>query len=301
VEKKLRVETAFLESVPEADSERAIATFARRGHSPVFTPSYGYMDATLAVAQKYPRTIFMHCSGFKRAENVGTYFGRMYQARYLSGLVAGAVTRSGLIGYVAAFPITEVIRGINAFTLGVREVNPQAQVRVVWVNSWIDGPAGKEAAKALLAVGADVLSQHFEPPTPQEAAAAAGKHYIGYASDMGRLAPAATLTSVVWNWEPIYLDVIQKALDGTWKSSDYWWGLDKGVIGLAPFGPAVPDKAKALVKAREAALKSGHDHVFTGPVQAQDGTDLVPAGQVASDEALLAMTKFVAGVVGTTK
>lgn len=301
VEKDLGIETAFLESVSEADAERVIMNFARRGYSPIFTTSFGYMDPTLAVAKKFPDTVFMHCSGFKRAKNVGTYFGRMYQARYLTGLIAGAMTKSNVIGYVNAFPIPECIRLINAFTIGVREANPKAKVHNVWVNSWIDTAKGKEAAKALLSVGADVLTQGIDPPSPQEAAVEADKLFLGWDSDMGPLAPEHTLTSTLWHWEVIYKDVVKKVMDGTWKSSDYYWGMDKGVVDLAAYGPRMPKKVADMVNKRMAEIKAGTFKIFKGPIKAQDGSMIVPAGKVADDKTLLSMTKFMEGVVGSPK
>jgi basic membrane protein A and related proteins len=158
------------------------------------------MDPMLKVAKQFPDTVFMHCSGFKQHPNMGNYFGRMYQARYLSGMVAGAMTQKKILGYVAAFPIPEVIRGINAFTLGAQAVSPDIQVRVVWTKTWYDPATEKEAAKSLLDVGADVIAQHQDSPGPQEAAQEAGAYAIGYNSDMTAFAPKAHLVAPVWNW-----------------------------------------------------------------------------------------------------
>ena len=301
VEKKLGIETAFIESVMEADAERVIAKFARDGYSPIFTTSFGYMDPTLAVAKKFPKTIFMHCSGFKRAENMGTYFSRAYQSRYLTGLVAGAMTKSNIIGYVNAFPIPECVRLASAFAIGVREANPKAEVRNVFTNSWIDAPKAKEAAKALLSVGADVITQGVDMPAPQEAAKEADKWFIGWDSDMGFLAPDHTLTSALLHWEVIYLDVIQKVMAGTWKSSDYYWGMDKGAISIAPLGKMVPQEVQDMVKKRQQEITEGKFEVFKGPLKYNDGTEFVPAGKVATDEQILSMKKFLEGVTGSTK
>ncbi len=301
VEKDLGVETAFIESVTEADAERVITNFARKGFSPIFTTSFGFMDPTLAAAKKFPNTVFMHCSGFKRAKNVGTYFSRMYQTRYLTGLVAGAMTKSNIIGYVNAFPIPECIRLISAFTIGVREVNPKAVVKNVWINSWIDAAKGKEAAKALIAEGADVITQGIDFPSPQEAAVEAGKWFIGWDSDMAPLAPKNTLTSALLNWGVIYKDVVKRVMNGTWKSDDYYWGMDKDAVRLAPLGPMVPEKVKKLVAKRKAEIIAGKFEVFAGPIKFQDGSVFVPAGKVATDAQILSMTKFVEGVKGSPK
>ena len=190
LEKMDGVTTSYVEAVAEGpDSERVMLNMARKGYDVIFATSFGYMDPMLKVAKQFPKTIFMHCSGFKTADNMGNYFGRMYQARYLSGMVAGAMTKSNTIGYVAAFPIPEVIRGINAFTLGAQSVNPDVTVRVVWTKTWYDPATEKEAAKSLLDVGADVIAQHQDSPGPQEAAQEKGVYSIGYNSDMSQFAP----------------------------------------------------------------------------------------------------------------
>ena len=198
------VTTAFVESVPEGpDSERVLNRMAREGMDVIFATSFGYMDPMQTVAKDFPNTVFMHCSGFKRADNVGTYFGRIYQARYLSGMVAGAMSASGKLGYVAAFPIPEVIRGINAFTLGAQKMNPEVEVRVVWTKTWYDPATEKEAAKSLLDVGCDVIAQHQDSPGPQEAAQERGVYSVGYNTDMSAFAPKAHLTAPMWNWSVI--------------------------------------------------------------------------------------------------
>ena len=195
------------------------------------------MDPTINVAKKYPNVIFMHCSGFKTAPNVGTYFGRIYQARYLSGIVAGKSTQSNVIGYVAAHPIPEVVRGINAFTLGVRSVNPDAKVKVIWTNTWYDPAKEKQAALSLLDAGADVIAQHQDTPGPQQAAEERGKLSIGYNTDMSKMAPKAVLTSAIWNWGPYYVNIVDSVKKGTWKSEQYWGSMKDNIVTLAPFGP----------------------------------------------------------------
>ncbi len=294
------VETAYTEAVPEgAEAERTINQYVRNGYNLIFTTSFGYMDPTINVAKTAPEVIFMHCSGFKTADNVGTYFGRMYQPRYLSGIVAGEMTQSGTIGYVAAHPIPEVIRGINAFTLGVRSVRPDAKVRVVWTQTWYDPAKEKEAALSLLDVGADVIAQHQDTPAPQQAAEEAGHYSIGYNSDMSSFAPDAHLTAPVWNWAVVYERVANEVHDGTWKSSQYWGGLGDGVVGLAPFGPMVPQEVRDRVEAEKARIVSGEWDVFTGPISNQAGEPWVPEGERMSDGDMLGMKVFVAGVVGT--
>ncbi len=297
----------YVENVPESpgDAERVITQLAEQGNKIIFTTSFGYMDPTINVAKNYPDVTFLHCSGYKTAENVGAYFGRMYQARYLSGLVAGKATVSNIIGYVAAMPIPEVIRGINAFTLGVKKVNPEAKVKVVWTNTWIDPSAAKRAAEALLDAGADVITQHQDSPAPQQAAQAAGKLGIGYNSDMSKAAPKAVMTSPIWNWGPYYVETVKAIKEGTWDSTPkcasltYWGGLEDGVVGLAPFGPMVPDEVKQLVEQEKQRIISGAWDVFTGPIKDQKGEVRIADGKRMTDEEMLNMNWFVEGVEGT--
>ncbi len=294
------VSTSFVESVPEGpDAERVIAGMARKGHSLIFTTSFGYMDPTLKVAGDFPDVAFMHCSGFKTGPNMGNYFGRMYQARYLTGLVAGKMTKSNIIGYVAAFPIPEVIRGINAFTLGVREVNPEAEVRVVWTKTWYDPATEKDAAKGLLDVGADVIAQHQDSPGPQEAAQEKGVFSIGYNSDMSSFAPKAHLTAATWDWSVFYKEMVKQVQDKTWKPGAFWWGMEKGIVNLAPMGDMVPADVKDMVAAKQKAIIDGSYVVFTGPVKDQEGNVKIAAAP--EDKELLGMTWFVEGVIGSTE
>lgn len=294
------VRTSFVESVPEGqDAERVITTMARKGYDVIFTTSFGYMDPTLKVAKQFPNVTFLHCSGYKTAPNMANYFGRMYQARYLTGMVAGAMTKNNLLGYVAAFPIPEVIRGINAFALGAQAVNPKAEVRVVWTKTWYDPAREKEAAKSLLDAGCDVIAQHQDSPAPQEAAQERGVFSIGYNSDMAKFAPKAHLTAAVWNWAPFYKEMIRQIQAGIWKADAYWWGMDKGIVDIAPFGPMVPEDVRAKVLAAKAAIVKGENQIFTGPLLDQKGVERVPAGVTMTDAELLAFNWFVRGVVGT--
>lgn len=296
------VKTSYVEAVSEGpDSERVILNMARKGYDIVFATSFGYMDPMLKVAKQFPKTTFMHCSGFKMADNMGNYFGRMYQARYLSGIVAGGMTKSNTIGYVAAFPIPEVIRGINAFTLGVQSVNPDATVRVVWTKTWYDPATEKEAAKSLLDVGADVIAQHQDSPGPQEAAQEKGVYSIGYNSDMTQFAPKAHLTAPIWNWAPFYKSVVESVQNGTWKAESSWPGLAEGIVELAPFGSMVPQELQDKVLAVKADITAGTRKVFVGPIKDQNGEVKIADGVTAADGELLGMTWFIEGVVGTTE
>ncbi len=296
------VSTSFVEAVSEGpDSERVILNMARKNYDLIFATSYGYMDPMLKVAKKFPNTVYMHCSGFKTAPNMGNYFGRMYQARYLSGMVAGAMTKSKVLGYVAAFPIPEVIRGINAFTLGARAVDPEIMVRVVWTKTWYDPANEKEAAKSLLDVGADVIAQHQDSPAPQEAAQEKGVYSVGYNCDMSTIAPKSHLVAPIWNWGAFYKEIVKKVLDKTWKSDAYWYGMDKGIVDISPMGAMVPEAVKTRVLEAKKKIIAQELKVFAGPIKDQDGKIRVEKGKVAPDKMLSGMTWFVEGVVGTTE
>ncbi len=300
------VETAFLESVPEnpADAERVIRDFAQKGYNVIFTTSFGYMDPTVNVAKDFPNTRFVHISGYKTADNVSTAFGKIEEPRYVSGLIAGKMTKSNTLGYVAAFPIPEVIRGINAFTLGVRKSNPEAKVNVVWTNTWFDPQKERQAAEALLDQGADVIAQHQDTPGPQQAAEARGLFGVGYNADMSKFAPKAVLTSPIWNWGTYYTNVVKQVQAGTWKSEQYWGGWKDGVVDLAPIGTMVPADVQQMAEAEVAKFKSGEQDIFTiftGPINDQSGAQKVPAGTALTAEELLSekMNWFVEGVQGS--
>jgi len=296
------VESIVLENVPEgADAERSFEQLAQEGCKVIFGNSFGYGDAMLAVAAKYPDIKFMHATGLNTADNMSTYFGRIYQARYLSGMVAGAMTESNTLGYVAAFPIPEVVRGINAFTLGAQAVNPDASVKVVWTHTWFDPTVEKQAAEALLAEGCDVIAQHQDTPQPQKAAEEAGKYCVGYNTDMHKDAPEGNLTSPIWNWGPYYVETVQAAIDGTWSSEEYWGGIDEDIVDLAPISDKVPAEVVEQVEVKKEAMKAGEWDVFTGPIMAQDGSEKVADGQVLTDGEMLSMDWFVAGVEGSIK
>lgn len=297
------VETGYQENVPEnpADAERVIRQFAQDGYDVIFTTSFGYMDPTINVAQDFPDTTFIHISGFKTAPNVGTGFGKIEEPRFVSGQLAGAMTESNQIGYVAAFPIPEVIRGINAFTLGVREVNPEATVRVVWTNTWFNPQTERQAAEALLDGGADVIAQHQDTAGPQQAAEDRGLYGVGYNADMSPLAPDAVLTSAIWNWGPYYIDIVESVINGTWVSEQYWGGWQDGVVDMAPVADFVPDDIRVTIEEEVARFKSGEETIytiFTGPIADQTGEIRVPEGQPMTDEELLSMNWFVEGVEG---
>lgn len=293
------VESTYIESVEEGpDAARVIREYAQSGYDMIFATSFGYMDYMYEVSQEFPDVKFEHCSGYTTSDNMSAYFGRIYQPRYLSGLVAGSMTEANNIGYVAAFPIPEVIRGINAFTLGVREVNPDAVVHVVWTNTWYDPTIEREAAIALLDAGADIIAQHQDTTEPQKAAQERGVLSIGYDSDMRAFVGDTVLTSPIWNWGSYYAATIQDGIDGTWETHSYWGGLAEGVVELAEFSPKVPQDVQDLVAAAQQDILDGND-VFCGPIMAQDGSVLVAEGECMDDGSMLGMSVFVEGVDGS--
>jgi len=303
VEKLPGVKVSLVESVKEgADAERVLKDMAGNGYDLIFATSFEFMDPTLKVAKDFPAVKFVHCSGFKSSGNVSNYFGRMYQARYLTGMLAGMMTTSNTIGYVAAFPIPEVIRGINAFTLGARSMNPKVQVRVAWTKTWFNPALEKSVALSLLDMKADIIAQHQDSPGPQEAAQQRGKYSIGYNSDMARFAPKAHLTAAVWNWTPLYEAIVKEVRDGVWKGNRaIWWGMDKGIVDIAPFGPMVPRAVQDKVLAQKAEFLKGNDKVFVGPIRDQGGQVRIADGVKAADKDLSGMVWFVDGVVGSVQ
>ncbi len=294
-----KVETTYIEDVPEGpDAKRVIRQYAQEGWDIIFTTSFGYVDPTLEVAEEFPDVLFEHCSGYKTRENMATYFGRIYQPRYLSGIVAGEMTDSNIIGYVAAFPIPEVIRGINAFTLGVRSVNSDAEVRVVWTNTWYDPVKEREAAEALLDEGADIITQHQDTTEPQKAAAERDALSIGYDSDMRQFVGDTVLTSPQWNWGTYYVDTVQDVINGTWDSHQFWGGLETGVVKLAEMSSLVPDDVREQVNSERERITGTDWDVFCGPINNQEGDEAVADGECMSDGDMLSMNWFVEGVVG---
>jgi len=296
---KGKVTTTFVENVPEgADSERVIREMARGGCKVVFTTSFGYMNPTLAVAKAFPGTVFMHATGYKTAPNVGIYNARFYECRYLNGVVAGRMTKSHVAGIVAAFPIPEVVMGINAFTRGMRSVDPAAKVKVIWTNSWFDPGKEREAALTLISQGADMLTHDTDSTAVIQAAEEKGVGAFGYNSDEAPFGPHAQLTGTVHLWGDFYTKTVKAVLAGTWKTENVWGGLNKGMVALAPFGPSVPKDVQAQVLKLRDQISAGKLHPFTGPFTDQDGKERVPAGKRISDEDLDKMNYYVPGVDG---
>jgi simple sugar transport system substrate-binding protein len=291
-----KVETTYLENVAENDSERAIEQLARSGHQLIFTTSFGFMEPTLRVARKFPKVRFEHATGFKRAANVATYSARFYEGRYILGQIAGKMTKSNTLGYVAAFPIPEVVSGINSFYLGAKSVNPDVKVKIVWANTWFDPGKEADAAKALIAQGADIISQHTDSAAPLQEAEKGGKFAFGQASDMIRFAPKAQLTSIIDDWSGYYIERVKAALAGSWKSDDTWGGLKSGMVVMAPF-TNMPADVKDLAEKTTASISAGTLFPFACPIVDQSGKTVeCKGGKTLSDEQILSMNWYVQGI-----
>lgn len=261
---------------------------------------FGYMDSVINVAEKHPEVYFLHCTGFKRADNVSTYDVREYDATYLTGIVAGSMTKNGKIGYVASQPIPSVIRAIDSFALGVKAVNPEAKVQLVWTSTWYDPAKEKEAALGLLDTGVDVIAQYQDTPAVQQAAQERGALSIGFHSDMGKFAPDANLTSYVWNWGPMYVEQVKAYHDGTWKGTDIWLGMKDGVADIAPLNDKlVPEEVKTLVEETKTKLLNGEIVVFEGPLKDNLGNVIAEEGQVVSDEDLRGINWLADNILGS--
>ena len=295
-----QVTTTFVESVSEGpDAERVIRQLAADGHDLIFTTSFGFMNPTIKVAKQFPDVKFEHATGYKRADNVSTYLARFYEGRAIIGTIAGHMTKSNVIGYIASFPIPEVIRGINAFTLAMRKVNPDAEVKVIWVNSWYDPGKEADAAKTLIDQGADIISQHTDSPAPLQVAEERGVFAFGQASDMVSFAPKAQLTAIIDNWDSYYIERTRAVIDGTWQSSDVWYGIKEGMVEMARYNEALPAEVVAAADAVQEGIVDGTLHPFAGPINNQAGEQVVAEGETISDEDLLKMDWYVEGVQGT--
>ena len=297
----LEKQTMYKENVPEnADCEKAIRDLIDAGCNVIYTTSFGFMDWTLKVAEEYPNIKFGHCSGYKTAPNMTAYFGKIYEARYLAGIVAGLKTKANKIGYVAAFPIPECIRGINGFTQGVKSVNPDATVEVVWTNTWFDPTVEKQGALDLLNRGCDIIEQHQDTTAPQVAAQEKGAFCIGYNSSTPNAAPNAYLTAPLFKWGTFIKDDVQKIIDGTWESRFFWEGLDKDMVELDTLTSLVAPGTAEAVEAAKKGIIDGSVKIFAGPVYDQTGVEKVPAGSVMTDDEVYNMSWFVQGVIGST-
>ncbi len=294
-----KVETTFVESVPEgADAERVMTQMALSGHDLIFTTSFGYMDSTIAVAEKFPDVKFEHATGYKRADNVSTYSARFYEGRAVIGHIAGKMTESNVVGYIASFPIPEVIRGINSAYLHAKKVNPDVEFRIVWVYTWFDPAKEADAAQALIDQGADILMQHTDSTAPMTIAEEKGILAFGQASDMINFGPNSQLTSIIDNWAPYYVARTQAVMDGTWESADTWDGIEPGMVAFAAMSDKIPADVRAEAEQMIEDIKSGAYHPFTGPLNKQDGSAWLGEGEVADDGTLAGMNFYIEGLAG---
>jgi basic membrane protein A and related proteins len=301
VEKALgnKVKTTFVADVPEgADAERVIRDLASQGHQIIFTPSFGYMEPTLKVAKDFPNVKFESVTGYKTASNVAASNARYYEGRYLAGIAAGRMTASNVAGYVAGFPIPEVLQGINAFTLGMRSVNPKATVKVVWLNAWFDPPKEREAAMALFNQDVDVIAFHTGSTAVMAAAQERGKMAVAYHSDMRKSGPDAQIIAVTHQWGDYYTRRVKAVMDGSWTSGTVWGGVREGMVRVGDFGPKVPKSVQDEVLLRQKQMAAGQLRPFTGPITDNEGREVLSAGQGLSDAQILSMNYLVQGVVG---
>ncbi len=287
------VSITTLENIPEgADSQRVIEDLAAQGCELIFGTTFGYMESMVAASANYPDTVFMHATGFMVSDNMGNYFGAAEEARYLSGMAAGEATQNNNIGYVAAFPIPEVLRGINAFTLGAQSVNPDISVQVVWTSTWFDPPKEGAATQSLIDSGADVVAMHQDSTEPGTTAEAAGVKWVGYNTDMEEFAPDAWLTAATWDWGPYYLATAQQVIGGTWQPDFFYGNMAGGMVTLAPFGGSVEQTTQDKITAKQAEIIAGTFQVFPDPIINQAG-ESQPLGDI------FIMDYFVEGVVGS--
>jgi len=292
-----KVESTFVENVAEGpDAERVIRQLAASGHELIFTTSFGFMNPTIRVAKQFPKVKFEHATGYQTSPNVAVYNARFHQGRAICGTIAGHISETGKIGYVASFPIPEVVMGINAIALWARRVRRDATVTVIWVNSWYDPGKEGDAAKAMIDQGIDIICQHTDSPAPLQVAEQRGVHGFGQASDMKTFAPRAQLTAILDDWGPYYIRRVQAVMDGTWKTENVWEGLKEGLVQMAPYGDAVPADVRADAERVRQGLIDGSLHTFEGPIKNQAGELIVAAGERMDDGAMASMDWYVEGV-----
>jgi basic membrane protein A and related proteins len=294
-----KVKTSYVENVPEAaDAERVIRQMVSEGNKLVFGTTFGYMDPMMKAAADTKDVKFEHATGFKTADNMRTYDSRTYEGAYLAGIVAGGMTKSNTLGVVGSIPIPEVIRNINSFTLGAQSVNPKIKTKVVWIGKWFDPPKEGEAAQSLINQGADVLFQNTDSTAVLQTAEKNKKMAFGWDSDMSSFAKEAHLASAVINWGPYYKKAVKDALDGSWKTTQEWWGVKQGAIDLVSVSDKVPADVKAKVDAARAGLKDGSFHPWKGPIVGQDGKNAVEKDVTPDDKFMLGINFYVKGVDG---
>jgi basic membrane lipoprotein Med (substrate-binding protein (PBP1-ABC) superfamily) len=295
-----KVQTTYKENIAVGPQlQQTVASLVQQGYKMIFGTSYGFFDKKLAA--KYPDVLFEQATGTDTAKNLAEYFGAAEDTVFLSGMAAGAASKSGHLGYVVAYPIPEVIRHANAFALGAQTTHPGATVRLVWTNSWFDPAKEKKAAESLVSAGSDVLGQNVDSPATGQYAESKGVPWVGYDSDAKKFAPKSWLTAAVYNWGPYYLARIKAAMAGTWKSGFYYGSIKDGFTGLAPYGPGVTAKTKAAIAAKMKAIENGSFYEFEGPLYDQNGKLMVPKGKRLTVNDLYAMNWLVKGVIGSPK
>ncbi len=291
------VQTNIVENVAEGpDAERVLRQLAGDGAGIIFSTSFGFMNSALRVARQFPEVKFEQATGYKTAANLAEYNLRFYEGRWVCGVVAGMLSKSGVAGYVAAYPIPEVIMGVNAFTLAARTVNPHFRTKVIWINNWVDPAREADAAKSLVDQGADILTDHMDSSAVMQVAEARGILGFGQSADRSKIAPHAQLTAVVDDWAPYYVQRVQAVLDGNWKTGSVWLGMKEGMVVMAPYGPGMTPAARAAADAAKAGIVSGKVQPFAGPISDQSGAVRVAAGAVMSDAEVLKMDWMVQGV-----
>jgi basic membrane protein A len=294
-----KVQTSIVEKVPEGpEAERVIRDLVGQGNTLVFGTTFGYMEPMLKVAADNAGVKFEHATGYKTAPNMRTYDSRTYEGAYMAGVIAGGMSKSGVIGVVGSIPIPEVIRNINTFTLGAQSVNPKIKTKVVWVNAWFDPPKETEGAQSLINQGADVLFQNTDSPAVLQTAEKAGKYAFGWDSDMSQFGPKAHLASAIINWAPYYIKATKDALEGTWQTGSVWWGVKEGAIDIVSISDKVPADLKEKVEKVKAGLKDGSFVVWKGPIVGQDGKEVLAKDAVADDKFLGGINFYVKGVDG---
>ena len=295
------VETIYQESVPEgADAERVLTQMALSGAGLIFTTSFGYMDATNNVAARFPNVKFEHATGYKREHpNVSSYNARFYEGRAVVGHIAGRMTKTNKIGYIASFPIPEVIQGINSYFLHAQKVNPDVELVVIWAYTWYDPAKEADAARAMIEQGVDVITAHTDSTAPlAEMAKTEGVIGFGQANDMAAFKPSPRVASIIDNWAPYYIERTQAVLDGTWEQVNSWGGMPEDEVVIGEITEAVPADVKAEAEGMIAAIKAGEYHPFTGPIMKQDGSVFLADGEVATDLQLVTMDFYVQGITG---
>jgi basic membrane protein A and related proteins len=294
-----KVQTSYVEKVAEGpDAERVVRDLVAQGNKVIFATSFGFMDAMVKVAKDHPDVYFEHATGYKTGPNLRVYEAKFYEGAYLAGIVAGKMTKSNTLGFVASFPIPEVLRNINAYTLGAQSVNPKVKTKVIWVGSWFDPPKETEAAQSLMNQGADVLLQNTDSTAVLQAAERAGKYAFGWDSDMSAFAPKAHLGSCALFWGVYYEKALNDVLSKSWKTEETKWGVKEGMVDFVKPAEFLPADVKKLVDDAREGLRTGSRAVFKGPIVDNGGKEVLAKDVEADDKWKGAVNFYVKGVEG---